>query len=125
MLAIGGWLATWQPLAQLWQPQTYAISQHVRAEEAAMAKVPPGTTVETTLSMLAPLAARDDTSWVGTVGLHNPRYLVFDATNSGWSPLPVSPPIRFLEERHPGAVYQQIFEASGVYVFRLAGVSSQ
>jgi uncharacterized membrane protein len=125
MLGIAGWLAARQPLAQLWQPQTYTISQHVRAEEAAMARVPPGTTVEATLSMLAPLAARDDTSWVGTVGLHDPRYLVFDATDSGWNPLPVSPPIRFLEERHPGAVYRQIFEASGVYVFRLIGPTGQ
>ncbi|MGE5134627.1 MAG: DUF2079 domain-containing protein [Gemmatimonadota bacterium] len=125
MVGVAGWLAIRQPVGQLWQPQTYTISAHVRAEEAAMAKVPPGTTVEATLSMLAPLAARDDTSWVGTVGLHDPRYLVFDATNSGWSPLPVSPPLRFLEQRHPGAVYQQIFEASGVYVFRLMGPTGQ
>src|ERR1039457_6501534 len=32
------------PLADLWNPQTYTIDQHVRAEDAAMAKVPDGTT---------------------------------------------------------------------------------
>ena len=41
-----------------------------------------------------------------------------DATNSGWSPLPAPTPLQFLDERHPGTRYQQIFKASGVYVFR-------
>ena len=118
MLLITGWLAIREPLAGLWQPQTYAITPHVRAEEAAIARVPSGTTVEATLTMLAPLAARDDTSWVGTVGIPDPLYLVFDATNSGWTPLPAATPLRFLEERHPGTVYQQVFRADGVYVFR-------
>jgi uncharacterized membrane protein len=118
MLVIAGGLAARQPLAGLWHPQTYVISPHVRAEDAAIARVPPGTTVEATLAMVAPLAARDDTSWVGTVGIHAPHYLVFDSTSSGWSTLPASPPLRFEEERHPGTVYRQIFKVSGVYVFR-------
>ncbi|MBO0775039.1 MAG: DUF2079 domain-containing protein [Actinobacteria bacterium] len=125
MLVITGWLAARQPLAGLWHPQTYVITPHVRAEQAAIARVPPATTVEATLSMLAPLAARDSTSWVGTVGLRDPRYLVFDATNSGWSPLPAWPPLRFEDERHPGAAYRQIFEASGVYVFRRTSPTSR
>ena len=37
-------------------------------EDAAMARVPAGTTVEATLTMLAPLAARDDTYWIGNPG---------------------------------------------------------
>jgi uncharacterized membrane protein len=118
MLVIAAGLAVRQPLAGLWHPQTYVISPHVRAEDAAIARVPAGTTVEATLSMVAPLAARDDTSWIGTVGIREPQYLVFDSTSSGWSPLPASPPLRFEEERHPGTVYRQIFEVSGVYVFR-------
>ncbi len=118
MVLLTAWLAARQPLSCLWQPATYVITPHVRAEDAAIARVPSGATVEATLTMLAPLAARDDTSWVGTVGIPDPRYLVFDATDSGWNPLPASPPLRFLEERHPGTVYQQVFEASGVYVFR-------
>ena len=118
IVVIAGWLATREPLNGLWQPQTYTISRHVRAEEAAMARVPDSVTVEATLTMLAPLAARDDTSWVGTAGISDPRYLVFDATDSGWNPLPAASPLRFLEERHPGTTYRQIFRSDRVYVFR-------
>lgn len=125
MLGIATWLATRHPLDTLWQPQTYQVSAHVRAEDAAMARVPPGTTVEATLNMIAPLAARDDTSWVGTVGLRYPRYLVFDATDSGWSPLPAWPPLRFLEQRHPGSRYRQIFQDGGIYVFRRSWPTGQ
>ena len=62
---------------------------------------PPGTTVEATLTMLAPLAARDDTYWIGNAGNPAPRYIVFDDLDSGWSP-PPSNPLTFVEQRHPG-----------------------
>ena len=74
------------PLSGVWQPPTYQIGLHVQAEDAAMARVPAGTSVEATLTMVAPLAARDDTYWIGTAGNPAPRYIVFDSTNSGWSP---------------------------------------
>ena len=78
----------------------------------------PGTTAEATLSLLAPLAARDDTSWIGTVGIPQPRYIVYDAGDSGWNPPPAHT-LRFLEQRHPGTAYRQVFRSSNVYVFRL------
>ena len=105
------------PLSGVWQPATYQIGLHVQAEDAALARVPAGTTVEATLTMVAPLAARDDTYWIGTGGNPAPRYIVFDSTNSGWSPEPADP-LAFVEQRHPGARYQQIFLDNGVYVFR-------
>ncbi len=105
------------PLSGVWRPGTYQISLHVQAEDAALARVPAGTTVEATLTMVAPLAARDDTYWIGTAGNPAPRYIVFDSTNSGWSPAPADP-LRFAEQRHPGTRYQQIFLDNGVYVFR-------
>ena len=105
------------PLSGVWQPPTYQIGLHVQAEDAALARVPSGTTVEATLTMVAPLAARDDTYWIGTGGDPAPRYIVFDSTNSGWSPAPVDP-LAFVEARHPGASYRQIFTDNGVYVFR-------
>lgn len=118
MLAVAAWLAFLNPLAGLWQPSTYQVSSHVRAEHAALARVPAGTTVETTLPLLAPLAARDDTSWIGTTGIPRPRYIVYDAGDSGWNPPPAHP-LRFLEQRHPGTTYRQVFRSSNVYVFRL------
>jgi hypothetical protein len=82
-----------------------------------MAKVPDGTTVEATLNMLAPLAARDDTFWIGTYPNPAPQYIVFDDSDSGWSPEPANV-LAFVEGRHSGTAYRQVFLANGVYVFR-------
>ena len=70
--------------------------------------------------MLAPLAARDDTYWIGNAGNPAPRYIVFDELDSGWNP-PPSNPLTFVEQRHPGATYRQIYVNNFVYVFRRAG----
>ena len=120
MLVIAVVTTWWFPLSGLWQAQTYQISAHVRGEDRALARVPAGTTVESTLAMLAPLAARDDTYWIGNAGNPAPRYVVFDELDSGWNPSP-SDPLRFVEQRHPGATYRQVYESSSVYVFRRVG----
>jgi uncharacterized membrane protein len=105
------------PLQDVWQPGTYQIGLHVQAEDAALARVPPDTTVEATLTMIAPLAARDDTYWIGTSGNPAPAWIVFDESDSGWSPAP-SNPLAFVEQRHGGAAYRQVFVDNDVYVFR-------
>src|SRR6516162_2694736 len=120
MVVIAGWLAFRFPLDTLWSSQTYEITPHVGAEEAAMARVPDGVTVEATLTMLASLAARDDTYWIGNTPNPPPAYVVFDADNSGWNP-PPSNVLAFVEQRHRGYAYQQIFVDDHVYVFRRAG----
>ena len=120
MLAIAAVTAWPFPLSGLWQAQTYRISAHVRGEDAALARVPAGTTVEATLTLLAPLAARDDTYWIGNAGNPAPRYVVFDELDSGWNP-PPSDPLTFVEQRHPGTAYRQVYESNFVYVFRRAG----
>jgi len=117
MLALAGGLAFRFPLAELWNAQTYQISPHVRAENAAMAHVPAGTTVEATLTLLAPLATRDTTYWIGTAGNPVPRYIVFDARYSGYSPVPTDL-LGFLDQRYAGVTYRTVFESDGVYVFR-------
>ena len=120
MVVIAVWLAFRFPLEGLWNSQTYQISPHVSAEDAAMSRVPDGVTVEATLSMLAPLAARDDTYWVGTSPNPAPQYIVFDNDDSGWSPPPTNV-LQFVEQRHPGYEYQRIFLDNNVYVFRRVG----
>jgi uncharacterized membrane protein len=120
MVVIAGWLAFRFPLDTLWSPGTYDISSHVRVEDAAIARVPDGVTVEATLAMLAPLAARDDTYWVGSAPNPAPDYVVFDETDSGWNPPPADP-LTFIERRHPGWAYLRIFTDDGVDVFRRAG----
>jgi len=117
MLALAVVILPKFPLSGVWQPPTYQISPHVQAEDAAMAQVPAGTTVEATLTMVAPLAARDDTYWIGNAGNPAPQYIVFDATDSGWSP-PPSNPLTFVEQRHNGTRYRTVFTDNGVYVFR-------
>jgi len=117
MLAICGALAFQFPLSNLWNPQAYAIDGQVRAADAAMARVPDGVTVETDLGLLAPLAARTDTFWLGTPGNPPPQYIVFDSGSTDFQPPPASVP-GFISNRHPGVTYREIFRDDGVYVFR-------
>ena len=86
MVAIAVPLAFQFPLSQLWNAQTYRIGPHVAAAEAAMAQVPDGATVLTTLDLLAPLAARTDTFWIGNSGNPVTQYIVFDGLDSDYSP---------------------------------------
>jgi hypothetical protein len=117
MAAIAAVLAFRFPLAQLWSPRTYQITPQVRAEREAITRVPPGTTVESTLTTLAPLATRDTTYWIGTPGNPVPRYILFDATDSGYRRVPTDL-LGFLDQLYPSVTYQTIFEADNVYVFR-------
>jgi hypothetical protein len=117
MAAIAVALVYQFPLGTLWHGSTYTISPQVAADDAAMAVVPDGVTVQTTLNLLAPLAARTDTFWMGNAGNPLTTYLVFDGKNSGYSPAPSNVPA-FIAGLYPDAGYTQVFERSDVYVFR-------
>ena len=120
MLALAVPLAFQFPLNNLWNAQTYSISPHVAAANAAMAQVPDGARVQTTLDLLAPLGARTDTFWIGNAGNPDTEYIVFDGTNSGYSIAPGAVP-GFIAQSHPDVTYKQIFVDDYVYVFRLTG----
>jgi uncharacterized membrane protein len=117
MAAVAVALAFQFPVSNLWHGSTYTISPQVAADDAAMAVVPDGATVQTTLNLLAPLAARTDTFWLGNAGNPLTEYIVFDGKNSGYSPAPANVPA-FIHQLYPTAGYQQIFTRSDVYVFR-------
>ena len=117
MLAITVPLAFQFPLSTLWNAQSYRISSHVKSADAAMAKVPDGATVQATLDLLAPLAARTDTFWIGNAGNPKTQYIVFDGQNSDYSPGDRNVPA-FIAQLYPGPGYTQIFESGDVYVFR-------
>jgi uncharacterized membrane protein len=121
MLAIAVALAFQYPLSQLWTPQTYSTGLHAQAARAAMARVPDGATVATDLDLLAPLAARTDTFWLGNFG-GNPAttYIVFDTASTDWQP-PPSNVLTFVESLTHGAHYRQIFVDDGIYVFIRSG----
>ena len=117
MLAITVPLAFQFPLSTLWNAQSYRISSHVKAADAAMAQVPDGATVQATLDLLAPLAARTDTFWIGNSGNPKTQYIVFDGQNSDYTPAISNVPA-FIAQIYPGHVYTQVFESGDVYVFR-------
>jgi uncharacterized membrane protein len=118
MAAIAVALAFQYPLSGLWHGTTYQVGPHVAADEAAMAVVPDGATVTTTLNLLAPLAARTDTFWVGNDPKRDTQYIVFDGPNSGYSPTVTDVPAFVQQTLYPKAGYQVIFQADGVYVFK-------
>jgi uncharacterized membrane protein len=117
MLVIAVGLCFWAPVKHLWQPQTYTISQHVRVEQAAMAKVPDGATVEATQSMEATLSARTDVFYATDPGNPAPQYIALDSRDYLRPQLSGSVSA-WIKRDHPDASYQQIFSQDGVYVFR-------
>jgi uncharacterized membrane protein len=119
MAAVAIALAFQFPLNNLWHASTYRLDAHVAAADAAMAVVPDGATVLTTLDMLAPLAARTDTFWIGNAGNPLTQYVVFDGDDSGYSP-PVTNVPAFIAQMYPHNAYVQVFERDGVYVYRRA-----
>jgi uncharacterized membrane protein len=103
------------PLGSLWHDSTYQLSAQVTAADAGMALLPDGATVTGTIGVLAPLAARADTFWMGNAGNPPTQYIVFDSANPGWGITSVS---AYIAQFGPRARYVQIFSRDGVYVFR-------
>ena len=120
MLAVGVALIFQFPVGSLLTPATYRISPYVADANAAMAKVPDGATVTTTLDLLAPLAVRTDTFWIGNSGNPATKYIVFDGTDSGYSPEPANVPA-LVASQHPGITYNVTYDTGGIYVFRRSG----
>jgi uncharacterized membrane protein len=117
MAAIAVVIAAHFPLSNLWRGSTYQFGPHVAAANAALATVPDGATVQSTLDVLAPLAARTDAFWIGTPGNPLTQYVVFDSVNSGYS-APVTNVPAFIASLYPHDGYRVIFERDGIYVFR-------
>jgi hypothetical protein len=117
MLAIAVALAFQFPLSSLWSAGTFHLSPRVASANAAMAKVPDGATVLTTLGLLAPLAARTDAFWIGNAGNPRTQYIVFDGHDSDYSP-PVRDVPALIARFYPGHSYTEIFHSGSVYVFR-------
>jgi uncharacterized membrane protein len=117
MAAVAVTLAFQFPLSNLWHSSTYTLNAHVAAADAAMAVVPDGVTVQTTLDLLAPLAARTDTFWIGNAGNPVTQYIVFDGDDSGYSPPQTNVP-QFIAGQYPRDGYVQVFDRDDVYVYR-------
>lgn len=116
MAAVAAALAFQFPISSLWHASTYRLDPHISAADAAMAMVPDGATAATTLDLLAPLAARTDTFWMGNAGNPLTTYIVFDGQDSGYSLGKTKVPA-FIKQLYPTAGYAQIFSRDDVYVF--------
>jgi hypothetical protein len=117
MAAIAVALAFQFPLSALWHGSTYTIDAHVAAADAAVAVVPEGATVTATVDVVAPLAARAETFWIGNPGNPVTQYVVFDGANSGYNP-PITNVPAIMASWFKNDGYVQVFERDDVYVFR-------
>jgi uncharacterized membrane protein len=118
-------------LAALWMLPDYALGQaftplpsapgpvHLAALHKAVAEVPGGASVEASLGVLAPLAAKADAYWIGNTAIDPaPAYMVFDAPASGVEETP-GQMVALADAWHPLASYTVVSSDDGVYVLRL------
>ena len=114
MLTACAALAFQFPLSSLWSPATYQRPVQVRIEDTAMALVPDGATVDADAEMLAPLAARTDTYWLGN-HVMNPltEYIVYDVRSADFVPGPARPAARTSTRAVITSRYQLIFNDDG------------
>ena len=119
MLAVGVALSQEFPLQDLWQATTWSASPRAKAIKAGEAAVPDGVTVETTIDMLAPLAARTDALWIGNANdLDVPEYQAFDLGQGDWDGAPTADV--YAIQRHPNYSWVQVYTDTvhDVYVFK-------
>jgi uncharacterized membrane protein len=119
MLAIGVVLTQEFPLQDLWQATTWHASARAKAIKRGESAVPDEVAVETTIDMLATLAARDDALWIGDANdLEVPQYEAFDLGPSDWGNAPTADV--YAAQRHPGYNWVQVYAdtVNDVYVFK-------
>ncbi|HEU5333962.1 MAG TPA: DUF2079 domain-containing protein [Actinocrinis sp.] len=115
MLAVAFAYVPQYSYSQFFTPSTFTFDARTDALRHAMSLVPDGTSVETTINMLAPLSANHDAYWVGN---QNPAtdWVVFDQVVSGFSPA-ITDVVGFEQQRHPGAAYKIVYQDGyGIYV---------
>jgi len=102
---------------QFFDPNTFTFDPRTDALRQAESIVPSGVTVEATINVLAPLAARDDAYWIGNSN-PAPQYVVLDAVVSGF-PGTISDPVQWVDGRHSGSSYEIIWSNPyGIYVLK-------
>jgi uncharacterized membrane protein len=119
MLAVGVALSQEFPLQDLWQSSTWHASARAKAIKAGERAVPDGVSVETTIDMLAPLAARDDALWIGDPNdLDVPVYQAFDLGPGDWDGATTAD--GYAVQRHPTYTWVQVYAdtSNDVYVFK-------
>jgi uncharacterized membrane protein len=117
MLAAGLAMVPQFAFNQFFDPNTFTFDARTDALRQAESLVPSGVTVEATINVLAPLAARDDAYWIGNSN-PAPQYVVLDAVVSGF-PGTISDPQQWVDGRHSGHSYEVIWSNPyGIYVLK-------
>ncbi|MFI9272572.1 DUF2079 domain-containing protein [Kitasatospora sp. NPDC052896] len=105
-------------LGGLADPAAWSGGAHAAALRAAVREIPPGVRVESTISSLAVLAARDDAYWLGGSKPVPPDYLCVDL--AGWDGGPTDLP-GYAAALHPGSTYEVVFSQQQVVVLHRVG----
>lgn len=105
---------------QFFNPATFTFDARTSELRHAVSLVPANVTVESTINVIAPLAAKDDVFWIGNAGNPAVQYVVLDTVVSGFSGT-INDPVAFVEQRHPGVAYKVLWSDSyGIYVLEKA-----
>jgi uncharacterized membrane protein len=103
---------------QFFDPSTFTFDARTSELRHAVSLVPSNVTVEGTINVLAPLAAKDDAFWIGNVGNPAVQYVLLDTVASGFSQT-ITDPVQFVEQRHSGTVYTVVWSDDyGIYVLK-------
>jgi len=106
---------------QFFSPSTFTFDARTTELRRAAAFVPDDVTAEGTMNVLAQLAAKDDTFWIGNGGNPPVQYVVLDTVVSGFSGT-IGDPVQFVESRHPGVDYKVVWSDNfGIYVLEKVG----
>ena len=120
MLAASAAMIPQYAFAQFFDPSTFTFDARTAELRHAVSLVPDNVTVEGTMNVLAPLAAKDDTFWIGNGDDPPVQYVVLDTVVSGFSGT-INDPVQFVESRHPGTTYNVVWSDSyGIYVLERA-----
>lgn len=120
IVVAGAFLLPFYALGHAFSALPYAPGPlHLAALHRAQDEVPAGESVEASLDVLAPLAAKADAYWIGNALIDPaPDYVVFDAPASG-EDLDPGQMVAAADAWHPLASYTVVSASDGVYVLRL------
>lgn len=106
-------ITAYLPLRAVFEPATYRIPPAAHQQFTLAGRIPDGTTVESDVPMLAPLATRCRVLWVGQTGDIVPDYIVLhgDPGSTG----------TYVAQLHPDAHYARIGDAGGMQLYRRSG----
>ncbi|PFG32685.1 DUF2079 domain-containing protein [Sanguibacter antarcticus] len=114
MLLVAAVLLPRFPLADLWEPGTYARSDRVEVGQRAVASIPEGASVASDLGLILQLTTHHEVYWLGGVPEVAPDYVALDLT--GWGGNPPDDVEAYTENVYRGASYEVVFDEWGYVV---------